>query len=185
MASRNLSRNLRQLRESRQLSQEALARAAGIPRATWAHLESGQGNPTLLVLMRAASALQVSVDELIGPPRAACRRYGAAELPARTRSGVTMRRLLPDVLGGIELDRMALPPETRMGGVPHRPGTREYLACEAGSVTLTVAGETWRLEPGDVVVFRGDQRHSYANTGSRAAVAYSVVLLSPQTGDPV
>jgi hypothetical protein len=29
------------------------------------------------------------------------------------------------------------------------------------------------------VVFRGDQRHSYGNTGTRPAVGYSVVLLAP------
>jgi hypothetical protein len=30
-----------------------------------------------------------------------------------------------------------------------------------------------------VVVFRGDQRHSYRNHAGRAAVGYSVVLLAP------
>jgi hypothetical protein len=32
---------------------------------------------------------------------------------------------------------------------------------------------------GDVVVFRGDQRHSYNNAQRRAAVGYSVVMLEP------
>jgi XRE family transcriptional regulator, regulator of sulfur utilization len=40
------------------------------------------------------------------------------------------------------------------------------------------AGETFRLGPGDVVVFRGDQKHSYANLGRQRAVAYSVVVLA-------
>ena len=42
-----------------------------------------------------------------------------------------------------------------------------------------MAGEHSRLAPGDVVVFRGDQRHSYRNPGARTAVGYSVVLLAP------
>ena len=67
----------------------------------------------------------------------------------------------------------------RMTGVPHMPGTREYLTCETGEIVLAVAGEQWRLAPGDVMTFRGDQRHSYANPGSRPAVGYSVVLLAP------
>jgi hypothetical protein len=41
-----------------------------------------------------------------------------------------------------------------------------------------VAGEQWRLRPGDVVTFRGDQRHSYTNPGARVAVGYSVVVLA-------
>jgi XRE family transcriptional regulator, regulator of sulfur utilization len=30
-----------------------------------------------------------------------------------------------------------------------------------------------------VVVFRGDQRHSYTNVGRKPAVGYSVVMLKP------
>ena len=44
---------------------------------------------------------------------------------------------------------------------------------------LTESGETWSLEPGDVVVFRGDQRHSYRNPSLKPAVAYSIVALAP------
>jgi len=65
-----------------------------------------------------------------------------------------------------------------MPGVPHTPGTREYLTCETGTIVLVAAGETWRLAPGDVVSFRGDQRHSYSNPGHAAAVGYSVVVLA-------
>ena len=44
---------------------------------------------------------------------------------------------------------------------------------------LVVAGEEWLLEPGDVISFRADQRHSYANPTRQTAVGYSVVLLAP------
>ena len=68
----HLGANLRRLRDMRGLSQEHAARLAGIPRATWASLESGAANPTLVVLTRVATALAVSIEELIGPPRTAC-----------------------------------------------------------------------------------------------------------------
>ena len=77
------------------------------------------------------------------------------------------------------LDRMEFPPRSQLTGVPHMPGTREYLACEAGTIILAAAGERWTLRAGDVVVFRGDQRHSYSNPGGAIAVGYSVVLLVP------
>jgi quercetin dioxygenase-like cupin family protein len=63
--------------------------------------------------------------------------------------------------------------------VPHTAGTREYLTCEVGVIELVASGETFRVDPGDVVVFRGDQRHSYANPGREPAVGYSVVMLEP------
>jgi quercetin dioxygenase-like cupin family protein len=66
-----------------------------------------------------------------------------------------------------------------MTGIPHTPGTREYLTCESGQVELTESGRSWTLSPGDVVVFRGDQKHGYRNPGRARAVAYSVVALAP------
>ncbi len=78
----------------------------------------------------------------------------------------------------MDLDRFELPPLVRMSGVPHTPGTREYLTCESGEIVLVAAGDTFELRPGDVVSFRGDQRHSYTNPGRKAAIAYSVVVLA-------
>ncbi|MEW6129517.1 MAG: XRE family transcriptional regulator [Acidobacteriota bacterium] len=174
-----LAQNIKQLRLSRNMSQEQLARISGVPRPTWSNLESGTANPTVSVLTKVAAALQVPVEELISPPKAVAKLYRADTLPKKQRTGIVIRRLLPDHLQGIELDRMELAPASHMIGVPHRMGTREYLACESGRVELVVSGETYELSPGDVVVFRGDQRHSYANRSTKVAIAYSAVVLGP------
>jgi transcriptional regulator with XRE-family HTH domain len=179
-----LADTVRQLRQARSLTQAQLARLAQVPRPTVAHLESGGANPTLAVLVKVAGALQVSIEELVSRPRAACRLFVADTLPVRRRGEVVLRSLLPDPLPGVALERMALPPGARMAGVPHMPGTREYLTCEAGSLELRVAGERFLLAPGDVVVFRGDQPHGYRNPTDRPAVGYSVVLLAPPTAAP-
>ena len=174
-----LGGNIRQLREARGLTQEQMAQISGVPRATWANLESGAANPTLNVLYLVAKALQVPLEELIAVPLAACRLYEAGSLPKRVRgTGVEVQKLLPDPLPGMEIDRMELPPGSRMTGIPHTPGTREYLVCEAGEITLTAAGERWVLRQGDVVAFRGDQKHAYANAGEVLAVGYSVVAIA-------
>jgi transcriptional regulator with XRE-family HTH domain len=177
--SRRLARNIRALREGRGATQAELAKLAGVPRATWGNLESGSANPTLNVLHGVASALQVSIEELLAAPRASARHYPVASLISKQRGEVTVRKLLPDPLPGMEFDRMALPPGARLVGIPHTAGTREYLVCEAGPLVLVASGERYQLEPGDVVVFRGDQRHSYENPGRKLAIGYSAVLLAP------
>ena len=174
----NLALNIKQLRETRGLTQHQIAKAASVPRPTWANLESGAANPTLSVLMKVAAALQVSLEELVGPPRAVARLYKAKELPLRRKGKVTVRRLLPDPIAGMEMERMELTAGASMAGVPHTPGTREYLTCETGRLELSAAGERWLLEPGDVVVFRGDQKHGYRNPTRGTVVAYSVVTLA-------
>src|SRR5262245_38969265 len=145
-----IAENVKQLRQNRKLSQEQLSRLSGVPRPTWSNLESGTANPTVAVLIKVATALQVPIEELISPPKAVAKFYPAAAIPKQRRGGVLIRKLLPEHLQGLELDRMELAPDAHMTGTPHRMGTREYLACESGRVELVVAGEKYELSAGDV-----------------------------------
>lgn len=176
---RHLGRNVRGLRERRSLTQQQLSKRSGVPRATLANVESGGANPTLSVLVRVADALEVSLEELVAPPRAVLRHYTSDQLKERKRGHMTVRMMLPDPLRGLSLERMSFPEDSRMTGVPHTAGTREYLTCERGQLRLTVSGETLELREGEVAVFRGDQRHGYHNPGPGPAVAYSAVVLAP------
>jgi transcriptional regulator with XRE-family HTH domain len=63
-----VARNIRRLRVARQLSQDAFAVDAEIDRAYVSRLESGQENPTILILERLATALEVEIDELFRKP---------------------------------------------------------------------------------------------------------------------
>jgi transcriptional regulator with XRE-family HTH domain len=175
----NLGSNIRQLREARGLTQQQMARISGVPRPTWANLESGSANPTLSILVKVANALQVRVEELISPPRASAKFYTADLLPVRRRGQVVVRKLLPEPIPGLDIERMELAPGSHMTGVPHTPGTREYLTCESGEIELTASGTSWKLKPGELVVFRGDQKHSYRNVSRGLTIAYSVVSFAP------
>jgi transcriptional regulator with XRE-family HTH domain len=165
-----LAKNVRQLRQARGFTQQRIAKLSELPRATWANIESGTANPTLTVLYRVARALQVPLEELIATPRADGKVYRAGSLPTRVRGKVTVSSLLPDNIPGTTIERIELPVGTRLIGVPHTPGTREYLRCETGELELVAACETYRHEPGDVVDFRGDQNNSYTNHGKSVAV---------------
>jgi quercetin dioxygenase-like cupin family protein len=70
---------------------------------------------------------------------------------------------------------MEFKPGALMIGIPHTPGSREYLTCERGRMQISIGGQTWTLAPGDVVVFRGDQKHGYRNVASSTSVAYGVI----------
>ncbi len=175
----NLAANARRLREARGLSQARMAALSGLPRPTWASLESGSANPTLAVLSRAAASLSVSIEELIGPPRTAARLFSASEVRTRKRQSARLRPLLPEAIPGLEISRLELEPGGHLNGIPHTPGTREYLTVETGRIELVASGERWQLGPGDSLVFRGDQRHTYRNLEStRASVAISVVCFA-------
>jgi transcriptional regulator with XRE-family HTH domain len=178
-ANKNLAVNVRRLREARGLSQQRLADLSGIPRPTWASLETGTANPTLTVLSKAAAAFNVSIEELIGPPRSEFEFIPAAKVPERNRQGAIIRPLVPEAIPGLEISRTELEPGGRMTGIPHKTGTREYLTCERGQVELVAGGAHHLLHAGDMLVFRGDQRHSYVNPDKRRrSVSVSVVCFA-------
>jgi transcriptional regulator with XRE-family HTH domain len=177
---RHLARNLASLRHTRALTQGALAKAAAVPRSTIATLESGTGNPSLVVLVKVAAALGVPIDELIASPRAMVRRWPAAELASRQKGrGVTLRDLVPEPVPDEMMEVMDFAPGALMGGTPHLPGTREFFTCLDGRVNLMVAGERHALAEGDVLAFPGNLPHSYQNADALApARGVSVVVLA-------
>jgi transcriptional regulator with XRE-family HTH domain len=172
-----IATNLRFLRERRNLTQVELAKHCELPRPTIANLESGGANPTIKVLSKIAGALQVPIEELINKPKAEWTHYPASSLSKKVRGDATVNVLIPDKIPGIEFERMRIAAGGRMLGSPHRSGTREYLCCERGQITLFVNGDAVIAREGDVVVFRGDQKHSYVNSGKGEAVGYSVVVV--------
>lgn len=180
LVSRHLARNLAALRQVRSLTQESLARSAGVPRSTIANLESGEGNPSLAVLLKVAEALSTSIDELVASPRAKVRRWAAQDVSSRSRGrGVTTRPLVPEPVPEELMELMEFAPGAVMAGTPHLPGTREFFSCLQGRVTIFVAGERYELDAGDVLGFPGNVPHSYRNLDTTArALGVSIVVLA-------
>lgn len=176
----HLARNLVSLRHTRALTQDGLAKAAAVPRSTIANLESGDGNPSLAVLVKVAGALAVPIDELLASPRAMVRRWPADEVASRTKGrGVQIRALVPEPVPDETMELMDFAPAAVMGGTPHLPGTREYFTCLDGRVNLMVAGDRYELKTGDVLAFPGNLPHSYQNADPLApARGVSVVVFA-------
>ncbi len=62
-----LARTIKELRKKHKISQEELARQAGITYSTLIKIESGANdNPTIKTMKKIADALDVSLDELAG-----------------------------------------------------------------------------------------------------------------------
>ena len=65
----------------------------------------------------------------------------------------------------------------------HAPATREMVWVEAGTLTLSVAGERHELTPGQCARFAGGRPHRYTNEGTAPVRMTMVVVIPPtQTG---
>jgi transcriptional regulator with XRE-family HTH domain len=176
----NLARNLVSLRQVRRMTQQSLAKAAGVPRSTISNLESGRGNPSLAVLLKVAAALGVALDELLSAPRTKVRKWKKAEISVRGRGrGVATRPIVPEPVPDQLMEVMEFEPGAALGGTPHLPGTREFFTCLEGAVTLLVAGEAYEVGAGEVLGFPGNSPHSYRNRDqARRALGVSIVVFA-------
>jgi XRE family transcriptional regulator, regulator of sulfur utilization len=67
LSSKTLASNIKKYRQKSGLSQDQLARKAGIPYSTFLKIESGYTpNPSIQAVVNIAEALGVSIDELVG-----------------------------------------------------------------------------------------------------------------------
>ena len=137
MLSEHLAENLLALRSKRQITQGQLAKLCSVPRSTIANLESGAGNPTLENLVKVAGALQVSVEELLSPPRANCKLIKSKDLVKTKKGSTLLIRLLPDPIPGMVIDRMEIDEGGRLGGAPHVEGTKENYGSWSGDAQWT------------------------------------------------
>ena len=179
--SKNLAERIQELRQRRGLTQAALALLASVPRSTIANLESGTGNPSLVNLAKISSALNTSIEILLTSPRASCKLIPADQIKSITRSQgeVTIVKLLPDPIPGMEIDKIELNMGAKMRGIPHAAGTKEYLHCIQGEFNIMVAGVNYHVQKGDVLAFPGESLHSYENLGKGKSIGLSVVVITP------
>jgi len=177
--SKNLGVSLDYLRKVRGLTQGQLAKISGIPRTTLSHMESGMGNPSLKTLSKLAAALGVPYEELLVAPKPACLLIRNHELKKHQRSQgqVNKVELLPKPIPGLQFERLEFQHHALLVGTPHSKGTQEYFTCIKGRISVTVEGDTYVLDRGDVVAFPGDRKHVYQNLEGFESDGISIVVL--------
>lgn len=139
-------------------------------------VERGRKVPSILVMSQIATALDTSIGRLVGDertPRVMLLRR-AEQRVISDPAGIERRSLSP-VLPDIEFEllRFTLAPGVNAGTFPpHRAGSREYLAVEAGTLTLTLDGAEYRLHAGDSIYHDGDCEHGYRNDADAPCIYY-------------
>lgn len=176
---KNLASNLDYLRKARGLTQSQLAQISGLPRTTISYVESGLGNPSLKTLEKLAAALGIQYEELLSSPKPACilvRRHELKE-QARSQGQASKIELLPKPVPGLQFELLELKAQALMIGTPHMKGTCEYFTCIKGALKITVDGEEYSLEEGDILAFPGDRKHTYKNQWDSLSAGISIVIL--------
>lgn len=180
-----IGRRVRELREARGDSLDALATRSGVSRSNISLIERGQSSPSATVLDKLSTALGVTVASLFetGEGGAAASPLArVAEQPVWTdpASGYVRRNVSPSGLRSpLQLVDVLFPPGQRVAfeTSARDAEVQQQVWMIDGEMALTVEGQTWQLSAGDCLAMRLDGPIVYFNPGRRTA-RYLVALCS-------
>jgi transcriptional regulator with XRE-family HTH domain len=173
-------------RKRQRLSLNQLAARAGVSKGSLAGLEKGAGNPGIALLCQTATALRVSVTDLL-EISAMCKAeefaLEAGKVVWRGSGGGTAR-LVFGTRGPLmfELWEWELFPGERYEAKAHSPGTKEILYPLSGRVGAVVDGEALEARRGYGLSLQTDAPHSYFCAGVKPVRFRMIVVESPEGG---
>lgn len=174
---------LQEIRKAQKLSLDELSRRAGVSKSMLSEVERNQANPTVGVLWRLASALGISLTDLLandGDHKTAptVELVPAHTIPVTTSNDgkCTLRILGPIALAGkVEWYELVVEPGGVLASEAHESGAREHLSVLSGTLAVQAADSSKVLKVGDSARYAADVQHSIRNPGKSLAKAVMVV----------
>lgn len=166
--SKTTARNIKKIRESKQLTLDAAAAVTGVSRSMLSQIERGEANPTITVLWKIANGFKVSFTALTETDlENASVIRGESVQPITEGDGRYINYpIFPfDEKKLFEMYRIVIEPGGFLNAQPHIIGTEEYITVFQGQVDIMAGGKEYELKEGDSIHFRSDTEHSYHNPG--------------------
>lgn len=154
--------NVRRLRIQAGISLADLASAAGMSKTTLHGIELGQANPTLSTLWALATALRVSLGELLDTGSPTVEVVRADDDRPHVRGDAVSARLLHRIRlrGTVEVYDIEIDQAVQNSDA-HLAGVHECLVLSRGRVTTGPAESPIELAAGDSVHFDAAHPHTY------------------------
>ncbi|GIJ79464.1 Helix-turn-helix [Micromonospora phaseoli] len=167
-----VGRQVRALREARGISLSALARRAGVGKATLSGLENGTRNPTLETLYAITAQLGVPLTAVLA---------GAAATPTVRGAAVSavLLEVFNDADATYELYRMRVAPGPGQLSPAHQSGVTEHVTVFAGVLCAGPADAPLTAGAGGHLRWNSDVPHVYAAI-SDEEVAATLLLRYPR-----
>ena len=177
-----IAKRVAEFRKRQRLSLDQLAERAAISKGALFGLESGRGNPSIALLCQTASALRVSVSDLLGEsPSQNAEPFelnGGKTLWKGPKGGSA--RLIFGTPGPlmVELWEWKIFPSERYEAKAHSPGTKEILYPLQGRLGAEVNGSPLQAGRGQGLFLETDLPHAYYCVGARP-VRFHMIVVEP------
>jgi transcriptional regulator with XRE-family HTH domain len=181
----NVGQMVRALRKKQSYSLRDLSELSGLSVNAISKIERGENSPTVASLHHLASALGVHITDLFRQEIHQFAVFVKAGESTKLRSdGITIESLgrgLPNQQ--LEPFKMIVAPNSGNTSEPVSHPGEEFVQCLAGRLEYFVGEESFILEPGDRLLFKASQPHSWRNLGEEPAEV--ILVLETDRGQPL
>ena len=184
MLAANVALRIASLRKSHGLSFDALAQQSGVSKGTLVQIEQQRANPSIATLCRLATALGVSVADLVAATETVGSKVTVMDRRAARILWHGPKGGTATLLGGtagadmLELWHWELKPGEHYEARAHSRGTREIIHVSCGRLRIVAGGMEYLVTTGQTAVAETDVPHVYANSG-KTPVRFTMTVHEP------
>ena len=158
--------NIKRLRKERSLSLDQLAEITGVSKSMLHQIERGDSNPTVVILWKIASSLNIPFGSLVDKPKRPVSIVTRSETTPLT-DDPGQYELYPyfpfDPSKKFEILTIRLSPGGKKHSEAHQPGVEEYIMVTKGVVEVIINRDRYTISEGDAIHFVADYPHSFEN----------------------
>jgi transcriptional regulator with XRE-family HTH domain len=176
---RRVATQLRETRKARGMTLAQLSDVSGVSRAALSGLETVKGNPTLGVLWRISTGLEVPLFQLLGvaTPTANLLRGAEADVLRSTDGRREHRRATPaGFTRQVEMSDIRLAGRSTYQSSGGETGSQQPVVLLSGQLRVRVGTDTCDLGTGDSLSFAADRPHRYENTAAEEARYFALTV---------
>lgn len=177
-----VSENLRQLREQRKLSLDALSRLSGVSKSMLGLIERGDVTPTIATVWKICNGLKISFTELLHRQEADIEVVSKEDIQPFVELDGHFRNYPMfhfDSDRRFEVFNIELDAGRVMEAEAHPEGTQEFITVFSGVLRVVVDKQTLTVGSGGSMRFRADRPHSYENIGAEPC-HHTMLIYYPQ-----
>lgn len=161
---------------------EELAAAAGVSSGLISQIERGQGNPSLVTLLKLAHALQIPMAQFFhgSNNRRMLVTEGDGmkmEFPGEGRQGLVYELLSPDFQRQMVVMKAQIPDHWDNSDEPFSRSGEECVHVLSGRLEMRVGENTFTLRAGDTLSYDSGLPHSWRNESG--GIAHVILALTP------
>lgn len=165
-ANEMISRNIKRIRQERNLTLDDLARLSGVSKSMLSEIERCTKSPTISMLEKVCSGINIPLAQLTymeTPEVSVVKRSGIKHYS--TSEGFDTYNLFEfDPDKKFEILRHVIAPHSQRMSEYHEAGIREYIICTQGVLEIQVGEKCFELQEGEAIQFLANCNHKYANT---------------------